>query len=136
MANTQLDYLFKFGSYAFKGMIKAETYEVIPNARQDLDSYRDADGVLHRNALSHTATQVNFTIRAHTLAEHKAMMSAITSNYTNDNERSAECSYYDTEYCKYKTGKFYLDSNFGTSIYSIAEGLPMFAEKQISFVEY
>lgn len=132
----QLDYVFKFGDYDFAGMIKADTYEINPNARQDMDSYRDANGKLHRTALKHTATSITFSIRPHTKEEHEKMMKAIIKNYMKDSERDANCSYYDPEYCKYKTGHFYIDSNMGFHMYSNAKGLPMYGEKEFSLVEY
>lgn len=45
--------IFKFGSADFSNLIRAENYNITPNTRQDIDSYRDADGILHRTALSH-----------------------------------------------------------------------------------
>lgn len=134
----QLNYLFKFGNYDFKGMIKADSYDATPKARQDVESSRDANGDLIRNALpyEHAKTYVTFTIRAHTLEEHKAMMKKITGSYINKGERDANCSYWDDEYCEYKTGHFYIDSNWSFHTYSTATGLPMYGEKTISFVEY
>ncbi len=128
-------YLVKFGDYDFSGMIRADTYEIIPNARQDLDSYRDANGELHRTALEHTATNINFVIRAHTEAEHETMMAALTSNYTNYAERDATVTYYDTENCVYKTGHFYIDSNLPHNIYGTYDGI-MYNESDFSLVEY
>lgn len=43
--------IFTFGSADFSNLIRAGSYKINPNSRQDLDSYRDADGVLHRTAL-------------------------------------------------------------------------------------
>lgn len=132
----QLNYIVKLGSYNITPMIKIDTYDIIPNARQDLDSYRDANGVLKRNTLSHTASQINFTIRARTIAEHEAMMKAIKSNYSNYNERKLSVSYYDPEDCTYKTGDFYIDSNLKFHMYSNAKGVPAFGESEMALVEY
>ena len=50
-------YLFKFGNYTFPNKyILWDTFETNPNQRQDLDSYTDANGLTHRNAISHTKT--------------------------------------------------------------------------------
>lgn len=128
-------FLFKFGEYDFKRMISADSYDVTPNARQDLDSYRDANGLLHRNALDHTATSITFTIRAHSEQEHEEMMAAIRANYINPNERDGNCTYYDPEYCGYKTGHFYIDSNLSFHIYGTYDGI-MYGAKEFSVVEY
>lgn len=129
-------FMFKFGSYDFSDMIRADSYEINPNARQDLDSYRDADGVLHRTALSHTATSIKFNVRFRSQAEHEEMMNAITSNYINSNERDANCTYYDPETCSYKTGHFYLDSNVGFKVYGTYNNEIKFNESEMAFVEY
>ncbi|MCD7724269.1 MAG: hypothetical protein LUI12_01730 [Clostridiales bacterium] len=128
--------LFSFGGYNFAGMIKAGSYEITPSARQDLDSYRDANGELHRTALEHTATSITFTIRFRTESEHETMMNAIRSNYINEYERDANCTYYDTETCSYKTGHFYLDANCSFSIYGTYEGTIKYQESEMNFVEY
>lgn len=129
-------YMFQFGSYKFSRMIRADTYKITPNARQDLDSYRDANGELHRTALDHTATSVTFTIPAHKEREHEEMMSAIRSSYINEKERDAQCSYYDPETCTYKTGHFYIDSNWTFQVYGTYDGQITFQEYEVSFVEY
>lgn len=128
--------VFSFGSYQFPNIIKADSYEVTPNARQDLDSYRDADGLLHRTALSHTATSISFTLKFRTREEHEAMMSAITSNYINSNERDAMCTYLDPESGSYKTGHFYLDSNVQFHIYGTYNDTILYGESEMNFVEY
>lgn len=129
-------YLVKFGDYNFAGLIRADTYEVTSNARQDLDSYRDANGELHRTALEHTATSITFTVRARTEAEHKAMMDSIVANYTSYTERDATVTYYDTENCTYKTGHFYIDSNLTHHIYGTYNSTIFYGESEFSLVEY
>ena len=58
-------FLIKVGDYeiSMKRFIAAESYQVTRNV-QDLDSYRDADGVLHRNALQHAPIKVEFNTPA------------------------------------------------------------------------
>lgn len=60
-------YLVKVGNSASDGskyeiplsFIKAESYQISKKI-QDLDSYRDANGELHRNALSHVPFKLEF----------------------------------------------------------------------------
>ena len=106
---------FTFGCN-FDHLIKADTYKITPNARQDLDSYRDANGLLHRNALTHTATIVEFDTIPMWDTKFSEMMNAVVVNYTNYVERCGTGSYYDEENRTTKTGTFYLDSNFQVSI--------------------
>ena len=100
--------LFQFGNLVFDNYIKYDGLDPTPNARQDLDSYRDADGVLQRNALQHTASSIEFTTRVMWDYEFEAMVKAMVSSYQNYAERDAICTYYDFENMEQKTGHFYL----------------------------
>lgn len=110
--------LFQFGNYEIPSTLIAENgYECLPNQRQDLDPYTDQYGVTQRNALAHTKTQVTITTRANlTWNEVRSLMSNIVSNYNNYRERSANCTYFDTESFTYKTGYMYLDPSLSTKI--------------------
>lgn len=131
-----MEYLFKFGTTSFKNLIKAESYNITPNARQDLDSYRDADGILQRNALRHTATTIEFDVKMLKESEMRLLMNSIVSNYLNYNERDAQCQYFDTETGQIKEGHFYLDSNLAFSIFAFWNGEPVYKETHFKFVEY
>lgn len=51
-------FLIRVGSYKIPhSWIRAETYTVTKTG-QDLDSYRDANGLLHRNALTHWVAKI------------------------------------------------------------------------------
>lgn len=128
--------LFSFGSADFSNKIRAESYNIIPNARQDLDSYRDADGVLHRTALSHTATIIEFDVKRLKEDDMRALMSSITGSYINFNERDAQCTYFDPETGAMKVGHFYLDSNLSFSLYAVWNGEKIYNETHFKFVEY
>lgn len=128
--------LFSFGGCQFNHLIKADSYNVTPNARQDLDSYRDMDGVLQRNALAHTATIVEFDTIP--MWDHKMqpLLSSLSSQYLNYNERDAICSYFDPESGAMKSGHFYLDSNFKVSIKQVWGGKKLYDACHFKFVEY
>lgn len=120
--------LFEFGGYEIPSTLIAEGgYEILPNQRQDLDPYTDQFGVTQRNALAHTKTQVTITTRKGlTWNEVLGLFNGLSSHYANERERSAMCTYIDTEhpqddgngnyYFPEKTGKFYLDPSFATKI--------------------
>ena len=128
--------IFTFGSADFSNLIRAESYKITPNARQDLDSYRDADGVLQRNALQHTATSIEFDVKMLKEPEMRQLMNAITSSYINYNERDAQCTYFDPETGQIKSGHFYLDSNLAFSFYAVWDGEIYYNETHFAFVEY
>lgn len=129
--------LFKFGEFNFPNRhIKFDTYSIAPNQRQDIDSYTDANGVTHRNALEHTKTQVQFTTWEMKESDMDYIMSNIVQNYMNPNERNALCTYFDPETRTYKTGVFYLDPSLQFRICSITNGILNYGETQFTFIEY
>ena len=83
-------YLIQVGNYKIPhNWIRAETYVVTKNG-QDLDSYRDADGKLHRNALEHWVAKAEFeTPPMKTNKEVATFMNSISSNYTDEVEKKA-----------------------------------------------
>jgi len=88
-------YILKIGNYEFpKQWIEAESFKVVKGI-QDLDSYRDANGVLHRNALSHQIYKVEFQVRENIKAsEYNAIMSEISSRYIKPAERKLQIDAY------------------------------------------
>lgn len=94
--NFPLDYVFK------------ESYTVAPNRRQDLDSTRNANGVLKRNVLKHTASTITLQTRPMTNKDMARMMSKITSNYVKTKERKLYVKYYCPDTDSYSTGSFYV----------------------------
>ena len=130
-------FLFKFGNYTFPNKyIKFDTFDVAPNQRQDLDSYTDGNGVTHRNALEHTKTQVQFTIIGVKENVMDEIMSNVSSNYMNNNERDANCTYYDPETRSYKSGHFYLDPSLQFKLKGEQNGSLIYGETQFLFIEY
>ena len=102
-------YLIKVGNYKIPhSYIGAETYTVYKNT-QDLDSYRDADGKLHRTALSHTPNKVEFeTVNMLDNKQFATLMSNIRKNYTNEDERKASVTLYIPESDSYVTQDMYM----------------------------
>ena len=128
--------LVSFGSYNIPmKFIKYDTYVITPNIRLDLDSYRDADGVLHRNALKHTTTKIEFETPPLHEIDMDNLMRNIRSQYKNYNEKNATCTYYDPETGIYKTGEFYMP-DFKFQIYSVSNGWITYRPLRIALIEY
>lgn len=102
-------YLIKVGNYKFPlNYIVHSTYVVKKNI-QDFDSYRDANGVLHRNALDHYAITVSFDIKPNrTNIEINEIMSNIKANFTIPKERRADVTVYLPEEDEYITQPMYM----------------------------
>lgn len=131
--------LFQFGNFDLTEYMVAGSYDPIPNARFDLDSYTDAKGVTQRTALAHTRTKVTFRTVEMDAATMEHIMTNIVGNYIDYKERNADCTYYDTENFVIKTGRFYLDSNFKQNVkYAdpITKLPTFFGETTFIFTEY
>ena len=90
-------YFVKIGNYTFPNeYISFGTYKPVRGI-QDIDSYRDANGVLHRNALSHDVNKVEFETRPMTNKEYDSIMDNIRANYTKAAERKAMVDMYIAE---------------------------------------
>lgn len=127
--------LFKFGTFDLTPYMVAKKYKIRPNARLDLDSFTDAEGVTRRTALKHTKTIVTLSIVPLEKEEKIHFMSQITNNYINPLERDANCTYYDEEYDIEKTGHFYLDPNLEFVINEDGEN-KKYEEFSMKFTEY
>ena len=129
-----VQYIFKFGNYTIPNEYIAEGgYDCTPNQRQDLDPYTDAEGVTHRNALSHTKSDVTITFRQLKWDEFTSLINGITSNYLNVKERDALCSYLDMETMTINTGHFYLDPSMKFKARILNEKVEPFS---LRFTEY
>lgn len=130
-------YLIKVGTYeiSMKRFIAAESYQVTRNV-QDLDSYRDANGVLHRNALEHAPIKVEFTTPAMlTNTEVAELMGAIRNQSTNTVERKYNVSVYVPELDDYVTQDMYMpDPQF--QIYGSYDNKLTYKATRIAFIGY
>ena len=88
--------------------IKANTYKITPNQRQDLDSSRNASGVLVRNVLSHMPCKIEIEVASMTNSEMAEFMEFITNRYSKSKERKIHVKYYATDTDSYQEGEFYI----------------------------
>lgn len=124
-----MGYLLKVDGVIFPNdLILFGSFSITPNQRQDLDSYRDSTGYLHRNILPHKPSKIEFT----TKVLHNADRAALESILKNRDEYTLE--YWDTEY---KTGKFY-SPDVKYEIYDIdkVSGDIRYKPVRIAMIEY
>lgn len=129
-------YLIKVGSYTIpQDKIRAESYSAVLHV-QDLDSFRDANGLLNRTALEHTVPEVNFELKAlMTNAEVSEIFSNIRNNYTVPLERRVSATVYVPELDDYVTQDMYMpDTNF--PIYGTYNGVITYNAIPVSFIGY
>lgn len=129
-------YLVKFGDYEIPlSYIRAETYSITKNG-QDLDSYRDGDGILHRNALSHFVWKVEFETKPLlTEDEKETLMSNIRANYTSATEKCGTMTAFDPESGDYISQQVYIP-DIPFTIFGIFDGEVKYNSFRIAFIGY
>ena len=128
-----ITYLIKVGTFTIPlQLMKLESYKAAPNQIQDLDSYRDADGVLHRSALTHTATKVEFETPYLYVPDMEYLIQNIRANLLTLTEYDCNLTYFNVETNDYKTGHFYMP---GTREYQLYNK-EIFAPSKFAFIEY
>lgn len=129
-------YLIKIGEDVFPmRYINEKTYNASVKQRLDLDSYRDANGVLHREVSAHSPTKIELTtidLTNKTLAE---IIRIFQENFINEAERKVLVTYYDVEKDGYDTGEFYI-SNTRYEIEEIVNGEVRYKPVRFAFTEY
>lgn len=88
--------------------IYTSSYKVTPYQRLDLDSFRNANGALIRNALSLASTAIKFQSKPMWNSDWAAMMKIIRGAFISIPERKLNITYYNPEVDGYRTGAFYV----------------------------
>lgn len=115
--------------------IKPSTY-ICANHGQDLDSYRDANGVLQRQALEHNCVKVEFeTPPMLTNSDFSMIMRNISSRFTNVPERKLTAEIYVPEIDGYKTCQMYVP-DIEPSMYMIKGKTIYYDPIRFAFIEY
>lgn len=129
-------FLIKVGDYTIPhSWIRAETYSITKN-EQDVDSYRDANGVLHREALEHWAAKAEFeTPPLKTNTEVAQFMSSISSQYINATEKKAIVTLYIPELDEYVTQEMYVPS-IQFPLYSADQNVVKYNQFRVAFIGY
>lgn len=128
-------YLVKVGNYKIPNdFISAETY-VAYKSVQDLDSYRDANGHLHREALSHVPCKAEFETPSLTASEFAKTMQGIKSNFTNSLEKKASVTIFIPEDNDYITQDMYMP-DINVTIDSVLNGDLLYKPVRLAFIGY
>ena len=129
-------YLIKVGTYTIPlSIIRAETYSVFMSIT-DLDSYVDANGLLHRNALDHVANKVEFeTIPLMDNTQFADLMSNIRSQMTELKERKASVTCYIPELDDYVTQDMYMP-DIKPPLYFADDTIIQYNQVRLAFIGY
>lgn len=102
-------YLIKVGSYTIPySFIGLDAYTITPDQRQDLDPYRDGNGVLHRNVVPNKPTKIEINTPILTHTQVRTLITNLTSQFTDPQARTCSVEYYDIETDTYKTRTMYV----------------------------
>lgn len=115
--------------------MKAETY-IVTRSVTDLDSYRDANGVLHRNALSHELYKVEFSTPPLLTGDQlEELYSIFRSAYTVASERKLVMKAFIPEINDYVTCDAYMpDANI--TIYGTYDNILRYNAIRFAFISY
>lgn len=105
-------WLIKFGDVILpNSFILADGWESTPNQRVEIDAYRDANVLLHRETSENFKTSLRLNIRAMNLEEmtaFKAVIGLATLDINNKKQRRLMVTYWNDEELDYKTATMYM----------------------------
>lgn len=117
-------WLIKFGDVILpNSFILADGWESTPNQRVEIDAYRDANVLLHRETSENFKTSLTLNIRAMNLEEmtaFKAVIGLATLDINSKKQRRLMVTYWNDEELDYKTATMYMtDTTY--SIHTVDE---------------
>lgn len=105
-------WLLKFGSVILpNSFLLADGWKSKPNQRVEIDAYRDANVLLHRETSENYKTQLTFNVRSMNLLEKMAFTEVInqaTVSMADKKQRRVTVTYWNDEINDYKQGTFYI----------------------------
>lgn len=130
-------YLLKVGNYEIDGTnyIQEKSYKATRNI-QDLESYRDANGVLHRNALEHVPLKIEINTRENlTNEELGTFLGNIRSQFTITAERKCVVTAFIPELNDYVTQEMYMPDP-DITIKIIKDGVVKYDSVRLAWIGY
>lgn len=129
------NFLVQVGSYVIPmNFIKVESYSVTLST-MDLDPYRDANGLLHRNALAHKVANLSFDTPIMYQRDFASVMANIRSQFTNSTEKKLSVTVYIPETDSYMTQDMYLPDVAVQILQNSPNGL-IYGNTNISLIGY
>ena len=129
-------YFIKVGDYTIPlKYMESGTYKGYRSV-QDIDSYRDGNGKLNRDVLSHVPCKAEFeTVPMMTETEFDELMGNIERNFTNELERKANVTAYISEKRTYITQEMYMPDITPTEN-CILNGEVRYNSTRLAFIGY
>ena len=115
--------------------ISLTSYVSTPNQRQDLDSYQDNLGKLHRNTLDHTRAKLERNTPPLFERELFSLQNILNSGIINSKERKLKIIHYCFDTHTYEQGEFYMPDITFTPLL-IRNGEVLMDKVRLAFIEY
>ena len=115
--------------------ISLTSYVSTPNQRQDLDSYQDNLGKLHRNTLDHTRSKLGWNTPPLFERELLSLQNILNSGIINAKERKLKIIHYCFDTHTYEQGEFYMPDITFTPLL-IRNGEVLMDKVRLAFIEY
>lgn len=131
-------WLIKFGDTVLPNHYLAQ-YGGTPNQRLELDAYRDATALLHRETSPNYKTSLTLPIRKLYLGEKILLKAVIDSGIVSggEQERKVQITYWNDEDMAYRSGVFYMPDIKYTIIHVDENKLNMIYDSfEINLTEY
>ena len=120
--------------------ILADGWESTPNQRIEIDAYRDANVLLHRETSENFKTSLTINIRSMTLEEMTAFKNVIglaTLDVINRRQRRVIVTYWNDEELEYKTATMYMaDTTYSIHTVNEADREMEYNSFTIELIEY
>lgn len=116
--------------------ISLPSYVSTPHQRQDLDSYQDSNGQLHRNALEHTRSKFEFNTPPLTERELKNLQDLLESGIMNARERKINVKHYCFDTHQYEISTCYIPDITFTPLLIQPNGEVLLDKVRLAFIEY
>ena len=134
-------WLIKFGDVVLpNSFLLADGWESTPNQRVEIDAYRDANILLHRETSPNFKTKLTLNIREMNLEERRAWNNIIglaELPQTEENQRRVRCTYWNDETLEYSAGIFYMsDTTYSIHTLSEQERDIDYNDFKVTLVEY
>lgn len=111
-----------------------DSYKVTVNT-QDLDTYQDADGVLHRTVLEHSQIKIEWNFPFATNLFLQEFLGICRGIWGDGSERKCICTVYVPEWDKYYSGTFYMP-DFTFQVYSVNGNVIKYRSVRFALIEY
>lgn len=132
-------WLIKFGGVVLpNSFILADGWESTPNQRVEVDAYRDANVLLHRETSGNFKTSIKLNIRSLDLKEMKAFKNVIglaTLSVNDKKQRKLAVNYWNDETLQYDYAEMYMPDVTYT-IHIISEKDIEYNSFTIELIEY